>query len=106
MGKFAEEFDAKRAPTLKALAAMSDVIVTIVPDGKIVRQICFGSDGDDAGDRLAGAFKPGAIVVDMSSSAPTGTRALGDALQKLGVTLIDGPEKGRGSGRGRGWQYV
>src|SRR3546814_3123005 len=82
MGKFAEEFDAKRAPTLKALAAMSDVIVTIVPDGKIVRQICFGSDGDDAGDRLAGAFKPGAIVVDMSSSAPTGTRALGDALQK------------------------
>src|SRR3546814_1850053 len=26
MGKFAEEFDAKRAPTLKALAAMSDVI--------------------------------------------------------------------------------
>ncbi|HEY9568368.1 MAG TPA: NAD(P)-dependent oxidoreductase [Thalassobaculum sp.] len=98
MGKFAEEFDAKRAPTLKALAAMSDVIVTIVPDGKIVRQICFGSDGDDAGDRLAGAFKPGAIVVDMSSSAPTGTRALGDALQKLGVTLIDAPVSGGTAG--------
>src|SRR3546814_15671628 len=68
------------------------------PDGKIVRQICFGSDGDDAGDRLAGAFKPGAIVVDMSSSAPTGTRALGDALQKLGVTLIDAPVSGGTAG--------
>ncbi len=89
MGKFAEEFDAKRAPTLRALAEMSDVIVTIVPDGKVVRQICFGE-----GDRLADGFKPGAIVVDMSSSAPTGTRALGDELHKLGVTLIDAPVSG------------
>lgn len=89
MGRFAEEFDARRAPTLKALAAMSDVIVTIVPDGKVVRQICFGE-----GDRLAGSFKPGAIVIDMSSSAPTGTRALGDELHRMGVTLIDAPVSG------------
>ena len=89
MGKFAEEFDAKRAPTLRALAEMCDVVVTIVPDGKIVRQICLGE-----GDRLADGLKPGSIVIDMSSSAPTGTRELGDDLHKLGVTLIDAPVSG------------
>lgn len=94
MGKFAEEFDARRAPTLQALAEASDVIVTIVPDGKVVRQICLGSGALGSGDRLAGSFKPGAIVVDMSSSAPTGTRALGDELHRLGVTLIDAPVSG------------
>jgi 3-hydroxyisobutyrate dehydrogenase len=98
MGKFAEEFDAKRAPTLKALAEMSDVIVTIVPDGKVVRQICLGADKPGEGDRLADGFKPGAIVVDMSSSAPTGTRALGDELHRLGVTLIDAPVSGGTAG--------
>ncbi len=93
MGKFAEEFDARRAPTLKALAEVSDVIVTIVPDGKIVRKVCLGD-----GDRLADGFKPGAIVIDMSSSAPTGTRALGDELHRLGVTLIDAPVSGGTAG--------
>ena len=97
MGKFAEEFDARRAPTLKALAEMSDVIVTIVPDGKIVRKICLGD-----GDRLADGFKPGAIVIDMSSSAPTGTRALGDELHRLGVTLIDAPVSGGTAGADAG----
>ena len=97
MGKFADEFDARRAPTLKALAEMSDVIVTIVPDGKIVRKICLGD-----GDRLADAFKPGAIVIDMSSSAPTGTRALGDELHRLGVTLIDAPVSGGTAGADAG----
>ncbi|MEQ8395621.1 NAD(P)-dependent oxidoreductase [Thalassobaculum sp.] len=97
MGKFAEEFDAKRAPTLKALAEMSDVIVTIVPDGKIVRKICFGE-----GDRLLDGLGSGKIVVDMSSSAPTGTRDLGDELLKHGVTLIDAPVSGGTAGADAG----
>lgn len=93
MGKFAEEFDAKRAPTLRALAETSDVVVTIVPDGKVVRRICFGD-----GDRLLDGLSPGKIVVDMSSSAPTGTRELGDELLKHGITLIDAPVSGGTAG--------
>ena len=89
LGRFAEEFDTKRAPTLKALAGMSDVLVTIVPDGKIVRQICFGD-----GDNLVDGLTPGKILIDMSSSAPTGTRSLGDELVPHGVTLIDAPVSG------------
>lgn len=93
LGRFAEEFDSKRAPTLKALAEMSDVLVTIVPDGKVVRQICLGG-----GDSLEDGLTPGKIVIDMSSSAPTGTRALGDDLARRGVTLIDAPVSGGAHG--------
>ena len=89
LGRFADEFDAKRASSLAALSEMSDVIVTIVPDGKVVRRICFGD-----GDNLAAGFAEGKIVVDMSSSAPMGTRALGDELAAKGITLIDAPVSG------------
>lgn len=89
LGRFAEEFDAKRASSLAALSEMSDVLVTIVPDGKVVRRICFGD-----GDNLAAGFADGKIVVDMSSSAPVGTRELGDELKAKGVTLIDAPVSG------------
>ena len=89
LGRFAEEFDAKRASSLAALSEMSDVIVTIVPDGKVVRRICFGD-----GDNLAAGFAEGKILVDMSSSAPVGTRELGEELKAKGITLIDAPVSG------------
>ena len=89
LGRFAEEFDAKRASSLAALSEMSDVIVTIVPDGKVVRRICFGD-----GDNLAAGFADGKILVDMSSSAPVGTRELGEELKGKGITLIDAPVSG------------
>ena len=89
LGRFAEEFDAKRASSLAALSEMSDVIVTIVPDGKVVRRICFGD-----GDNLAAGFADGKILVDMSSSAPVGTRELGEELKAKGITLIDAPVSG------------
>jgi 3-hydroxyisobutyrate dehydrogenase len=44
------------------------------------------------------AMKPylasGAIVIDMSSSAPLGTRALGDELNEAGFGFIDAPVSG------------
>lgn len=97
LGRFAEEFDSGRAASLHELAARSDVVVTIVPDGKVVRQICLGD-----GDSLAGALPEGAIVVDMSSSAPMGTRALGDELLARGITLIDAPVSGGTAGADAG----
>jgi 3-hydroxyisobutyrate dehydrogenase len=38
--------------------------------------------------------QPGTIVVDMSSSEPTGTRELAAMLQQKGVVLIDAPVSG------------
>jgi len=43
---------------------------------------------------LARKLRPGAIAIDMSSSDPVGTRALGAALAARGVTLIDAPVSG------------
>lgn len=89
LGRFASEFGAERSPNLAALGEASDVAVTIVPDGKVVRRICYGE-----GDNLLAGLKPGSILVDMSSSEPTGTRELGAELKERGITLIDAPVSG------------
>ena len=51
----------------------ADALITMLPDGDAVR--------DAVLDALP-ALKRGAVVVDMSSSDPAGTRALGDALKR------------------------
>ena len=68
---FTGEFDnARPANGLAALAQDSDAVITIVPNGKDVRKIALGADG---GDNLADGMAEGSLLIDMSSSAPTGT---------------------------------
>jgi 3-hydroxyisobutyrate dehydrogenase len=43
---------------------------------------------------FAKSLSPGAIVIDMSSSEPVGTRELGKVLERSGVILIDAPVSG------------
>lgn len=64
------------------------VLITMLPDGKAVRALLAGPDG------VAGRLAPGAVVIDMSSSAPVGTRELADELKASGITLIDAPVSG------------
>ena len=61
------------------------VIITMLPHGKIVRDVLFGSSG------IARALQPGTIVVDTSSSAPSDTKALGKELAQHELKLIDSP---------------
>lgn len=63
----------------------ADVLITMLPDGNAVW------------DAVADAFpslRPGAIVIDMSSSEPSGTRALGRALAGIEVHMVDAPVSG------------
>ncbi len=60
-------------------------IITLLPDGKIVRAAIEG---------IKTKLKPGTIVIDMSSSAPMGTRALGEDLIAAGLAFIDAPVSG------------
>jgi 3-hydroxyisobutyrate dehydrogenase len=69
--------------------ASVEFIVTMLPTGPIVRDMFLNEDGG-----LAKHLAPGTIAIDMSSSEPTGTRVLGEALSKLKVTLIDAPVSG------------
>jgi 3-hydroxyisobutyrate dehydrogenase len=75
------------AGTLADLGAACDVIVTMLPNGRIVRDVML-----DGG--LAAALPPGALLIDMSSSDPIGSRDLGPALAALRVDFVDAPVSG------------
>ncbi|EXJ86745.1 hypothetical protein A1O3_03699 [Capronia epimyces CBS 606.96] len=62
-----------------------DVLITMVPNGDIVRDILLGRKG------VAPFLKPGTIIVDTSSSNPFTTRKLGDDLKAYQLRLIDSP---------------
>ncbi len=69
-------------------AARSEILITMLPNSDIVRDVLLG-----AGD-AASALPPGALVIDMSSSAPERTVELGAALDERGIRLIDAPVSG------------
>jgi 3-hydroxyisobutyrate dehydrogenase len=78
--------------SLAELGRASDLVVTMLPDGKIVRQVLCGSAGSN--DGVLAGLAAGSLVIDMSSSAPVGTRALGAELAAHGVALVDAPVSG------------
>jgi 3-hydroxyisobutyrate dehydrogenase len=66
-----------------------EVLVTMLPNDAIVREVVLGWEGG-----IAGALPAGAVVLDMSSSGPNATKALGEDLAGLGVALVDAPVSG------------
>ena len=86
---FACTHKANAAANLSAVAA-ADIVITMLPTGDDVRQVLTGADGG----ALLKALRSGAIVIDMSSSEPVGTRELGAVLAKKRVILLDAPVSG------------
>ncbi len=78
--------------TLQEIGATCRVVITMLPDGHVVRKVLMGETGVVAG--LTASGSPGAIVIDMSSASPVGTRALERELAGLGITLLDAPVSG------------
>jgi 3-hydroxyisobutyrate dehydrogenase len=64
-----------------------DAVVTMLPNGAIVRQAIL-----DGG--IADALPSGAVVIDMSSAEPSATLSLGPELEQRGVALVDAPVSG------------
>ncbi len=64
------------------------VAITMLPDGEAVREVLLGGNG------MAQMLQPGALVIDMSSSAPLGTRRLAGLLAAKGIHLVDAPVSG------------
>ena len=87
--QFAKEVGGRAAASL-AEVADNEVVVTMLPTSKIVRQALL----EDGGGAFAKAIKPGLIVVDMSSSEPGDTVELGPKLAERGAILIDAPVSG------------
>ncbi len=73
----------------KAAAQGADALITMLPDGKIVRQALI-----DGANPAKDGLTPGALVLDMSSSNPVDTQNLSRDLATLGIALIDAPVSG------------
>jgi 3-hydroxyisobutyrate dehydrogenase len=73
----------------KAAAQGADALITMLPDGKIVRQALI--EGRDA---AVEGLQAGALVMDMSSSNPVDTQKLARDLASRGVALLDAPVSG------------
>jgi 3-hydroxyisobutyrate dehydrogenase len=82
------EADGEVAQSPAQAAGGADIVITMLPDGAIVRDVLLGSG------KVAEAMQPGAMVIDMSSSAPLGTRALAQELAAKGIGLLDAPVSG------------
>lgn len=86
--RLAAETGASVADSLEALGQSCDMLITMLPNGHIVREVVLGPAG------AARALPPGSLVIDMSSADPSGTVALGATLAEQGVALIDAPVSG------------
>ena len=88
--QFANEAGATSATTLADLGGRVDAIVTMLPTGKEVRACLLESEGG----ALAANLPKGALVIDMSSADPVGTRATHADLAKRGLAFVDAPVSG------------
>ncbi len=79
---------AKAVATPAEVAARSDIVITMLPNGSVVQQVALGEQG------LLQALRPGALLLDTSSSEPWLTQATGAALAAVGVTMVDAPVSG------------
>ncbi len=83
-----QPFAARDVPTATSAADLpGDVVITILPTDKHVREALLGSGG------AIGKHKR-TIVIEMTSAAPTATKRLAAELHELGIPLIDAPVSG------------
>jgi 3-hydroxyisobutyrate dehydrogenase len=75
-----------------AVAAASDIVITMLPNGREVERVTFGTDG------LATGFRRGALLLDTSSSEPWITRRTATRLSAMGVDMVDAPVSGAEAG--------
>jgi len=70
-----------------AVGAAADLVITMLPDGAAVADAVLG-------DGVASGIRPGGLIVDMSTAAPSQTRELGARLAELDIRLVDAPVSG------------
>src|SRR5262245_21499690 len=88
--RFAQAHAARASERLAELAAHAEIVITMLPTGREVRHALLEAQGG----ALVAGLRAGAIVIDMSSADPVGTRALGRELAARGIPLVDAPVSG------------
>jgi 3-hydroxyisobutyrate dehydrogenase len=85
---FVAQHGGKAAASLAELARGADAIITMLPDDKILRKVMLDAGG------AAAAMSKGAVLIDMGTCDPTGTRTTAEALEKFGLHMVDAPVMG------------
>jgi 2-hydroxy-3-oxopropionate reductase len=83
---------AQSANLLREIAALCDVIITMLPDTPVVEEVLTGSDGV-----IEGAHE-GLIAIDMSTISPVVTQMIATRLAEHGVSMLDAPVSGGDKG--------
>ncbi|CAM2795441.1 NAD(P)-binding domain-containing protein [Salinicoccus roseus] len=75
--------------SLQEMAERADAIITMLPNGAIVKEVLFKSE-----DALYPHLKEGQMVIDMSSLAPTDSIEINGILEAKHVIFADAPVSG------------
>jgi 3-hydroxyisobutyrate dehydrogenase len=92
---FAAEVGGRAAADLPGLARESDLVVTMLPNGDVVRAVVLGDDGRPG---LIEGLGQGSLLVDMGSSDPRVYPAIEEALRRRGAQIVDAPVSGAVTG--------
>jgi 3-hydroxyisobutyrate dehydrogenase len=86
------ELGARWADSPRAVAEQCALIFTSLPGPPEVEQVILGEDG------VLAAARPGTVIFDLSSNAPSVIRAIAARARRRGVTVLDAPVSGGVSG--------
>jgi 3-hydroxyisobutyrate dehydrogenase-like beta-hydroxyacid dehydrogenase len=84
------------AASLAAVASAADVVLLSLPDSPVIEAVVGGDDG------LEEHARAGQVLVDLSTAAPSSTRALHDRLAERGVAYLDAGISGGAAGAEQG----
>lgn len=80
-----ENLQARGAADVAEVASQSDIVITVLPNSAVVRDVVGRYDG------ILANLKPGAVVLDMSTVSPETTDELAAAAGTRGVGFVDAP---------------
>ncbi len=84
----AKEFGASTADSAADTAAISDIVITMVPDSEHVEAVIAGDQG------ILEGLKPGSIVIDMSTIDPEIGKKMANLIEAKGSNFVDAPVTG------------
>ena len=76
------------ADSVKAAAAGAEIVITMLPAGRHVREVYLGTDG------VLSAAGPNALLIDSSTIDVETARAVASAAQAKGLAMLDAPVSG------------
>jgi 3-hydroxyisobutyrate dehydrogenase-like beta-hydroxyacid dehydrogenase len=78
----------KPVESLKALSLEADILVSMIPNDEVLREIVLGKDG------VRSALRPGKLFVDLSTVSPSASAECAEALERNSIEYIRGAVSG------------